>query len=198
MQDQTKITYTKTDEAPYLATHSLLPIIEAFTISSRIIFETKDISLAARILSQFPEALDDQQQEKDALAQLGELVKRPEANIIKLPNIRASLPQLMKAIKQLQHTGYPLPDHPLEPRDDTERRIRARYDKVKGSAVNPVIREGNSDRRAPQAVKKFAMKNPYKVRPWNTPSKTRVASMAANDFHHNEKSITREKAGKVH
>lgn len=198
MQDQTKITYTKTDEAPYLATHSLLPIIEAFTISSRIIFETKDISLAARILSQFPEVLDDQQQEEDALAQLGELVKRPEANIIKLPNISASLPQLMKAIKELQEKGYPLPDYPLEPRDDTERRIRARYDKVKGSAVNPVIREGNSDRRAPQAVKKFAMKNPYKVRPWNTPSKTRVASMAADDFHHNEKSITREKAGKVH
>lgn len=197
MATNPKITYTKTDEAPYLATHSLLPIIEAYTQSSNIDFETKDISLAARILSQFPEVLTEDQQTPDALAELGEMVKKPDANIIKLPNISASLPQLTKAIKELQSKGYKLPDYPFEPKSDEEKSIQAKYDKVKGSAVNPVIREGNSDRRAPSAVKNFAKKNPYKVREWEKNSKTRVAAMKANDFHHNEKSITMDKAGVV-
>src|SRR5690625_4653018 len=184
MAKNPKITYTITDEAPFLATHSLLPIIEAFTHSSGIDIETKDISLAARILSQFPEVLTDDQKTPDALAELGEMVKDPDANIIKLPNISASVPQLLNAIKELQAKGYKLPDYSFEPKTEAEKEIQAKYDKVKGSAVNPVIREGNSDRRAPTAVKNFAKKHPYKVREWEKNSKTRVASMTADDFHH--------------
>lgn len=197
MAENLKITYTKTDEAPYLATHSLLPIIEAYTKSSGIEIDTKDISLAARIISQFPEVLTDEQRQEDALAQLSEMVKQPEANIIKLPNISASLPQLTTTIKELQGKGYALPDYPFDPQDATQKAIQARYDKVKGSAVNPVIREGNSDRRAPKAVKNFAKKNPYRVQAWESNSKTRVATMTADDFHHNERSITMKEAGKV-
>lgn len=197
MSKNPKITYTKTDEAPYLATHSLLPIIKAYTKSSNIEVETKDISLAARILSQFPEVLTDEQKTSDALAELGEMVKDPNANIIKLPNISASVPQLLAAIKELQGKGYKLPDYPFEPETDEEKAVRAKYDKVKGSAVNPVLREGNSDRRAPSAVKNMAKKHPYKVRDWEQNSKTKVASMIQDDFHHNEKSITMEKAGAV-
>src|SRR5699024_1167822 len=197
MAKNPKITYTKTDEAPFLATHSLLPIIEAFTKSSKIDVETKDISLAARILSQFPEVLSEDQKTPDALAELGKMVKDPDANIIKLPNISASVPQLLNAIKELQAKGYNLPNYPFEPETEEEKTIQAKYDKVKGSAVNPVLREGNSDRRAPTAVKNFAKKHPYKVREWEKNSKTRVASMTADDFHHNEKSITMEKAGAV-
>ncbi len=197
MAENLKITYTKTDEAPYLATHSLLPIIEAYTKSSGIEIDTKDISLAARIISQFPEVLTDEQRQEDALAHLSEMVKQPEANIIKLPNISASLPQLTTTIKELQGKGYALPDYPFDPQDATQKAIQARYDKVKGSAVNPVIREGNSDRRAPKAVKNFAKKNPYRVQAWESNSKTRVATMTADDFHHNERSITMKEAGKV-
>lgn len=197
MAQNPKITYTKTDEAPYLATHSLLPIIKAFTQSSNIDIETKDISLAARILSQFPEVLTDEQKTPDALAELGEMVKDPDANIIKLPNISASVPQLLNAIKELQSKGYKLPDYPAEAKTAEEKAIQAKYDKVKGSAVNPVLREGNSDRRAPSAVKNIAKKHPYKVREWSKDSKTRVSYMKQNDFFHNEKSITMEEAGKV-
>lgn len=197
MAKNPKITYTKTDEAPYLATHSFLPIIEAYTKSSNIEIETKDISLAARILSQFPDVLTDEQKTPDALAELGEMVKDPDANIIKLPNISASVPQLLNAIKELQSKGYKLPDYPAEANTEEEKSIQARYDKVKGSAVNPVLREGNSDRRAPSAVKNIAKKHPYKVKDWEKNSKTRVATMNADDFHHNEKSITMEKAGAV-
>lgn len=197
MAKNPKITYTKTDEAPYLATHSLLPIIEAYTKSSNIEIETKDISLAARTLSQFPEALTEDQQTHDALAELGEMVKDPDANIIKLPNISASVPQLLAVIKELQAKGYDLPDYPAEPETEAEIVTRAKYDKVKGSAANPVLREGNSDRRAPQAVKNMAKKHPYKVREWDKDSKTSVATMDANDFFHNEESITMDKAGKV-
>lgn len=197
MSKNPKITYTKTDEAPYLATHSLLPIIEAFTKSSDIDVETKDISLAARILSQFPEYLTEDQRQPDALAELGEMVKLPDTNLIKLPNISASTPQLFSAIKELQDKGYKLPDYPLEPKNDEEKAIQAKYDRVKGSAVNPVIREGNSDRRAPGSVKRMAQKHPYRVRQWPEASKTSVATMDANDFHHNEISTTVKEAGAV-
>src|SRR5690625_4248113 len=197
MAKNPKITYTKTDEAPYLATHSLLPIIEAYTKSSEIDIETKDISLAARTLSQFPEVLTEDQQTPDALAELGKMVKDPDANIIKLPNIRASVPQLLSVIKELQSKGYDLPDYPAEPATEAEIVTRSKYDRVKGSAANPVLREGNSDRRAPQAVKNMAKKHPYKIREWEKDSKTSVASMNADDFYHNEQSITMDKAGKV-
>lgn len=155
-----KIVYTKTDEAPALATRSFLPIVQSFTKSSGITIETKDISLAARILAVFPDFLTEEQKVADALTELGELAKKPEANIIKLPNISASVPQLEAAIEELQAKGYNLPDYPDEPKNDTETEIKARYDKVKGSAVNPVLREGNSDRRAPKAVKNYAKKKP--------------------------------------
>ncbi len=198
MAKNPKITYTITDEAPFLATHSLLPIIEAYIKSSNIEMETKDISLAARIISQFPELLSEEQKTPDALAELGEMVKDSEANIIKLPNISASMPQLLAAIKELQAAGYPLPDYPAEPKTEEEKAVQAKYAKVMGSAVNPVLREGNSDRRAPQAVKNMAKKHPYKVREWAKDSKTRVAYMKGNDFFHNEQSITMEEAGNVH
>ncbi len=197
MSHQPKIVYTKTDEAPYLATHSLLPMIEAITKSADIVFETKDISLAARILAVFPEALREEQRVPDALAELGELVKQPEANVIKLPNISASIPQLKRAIEELRKKGYPLPDYPDEPQSEKEKVIKKRYDSVKGSAVNPVLRQGNSDRRAPRAVKNFAQKHPYKVKAWDKSSKTAVATMAEGDFRHNEKSVTMDKAGAI-
>ncbi|OOR93430.1 isocitrate dehydrogenase (NADP(+)) [Moraxella caviae] len=184
------IIYTYTDEAPALATHSLLPIIQAFTKSSDIDVITSDISLAARVLSQFPEYLSEAQRKPDALAQLGELVKRPEANVIKLPNISASVPQLLATIKELQSKGYNIPDYPSEATTDEQKEIQARYDRVKGSAVNPVLREGNSDRRAPKAVKNFAKKFPHSMGAWTKDSKTHVATMSANDFYHNEKSVT--------
>ncbi len=197
MAEQGRIIYTKTDEAPYLATHSLLPIIESFTKSSGISIETKDISLAGRILAVFPEVLTEAQRQEDALAQLGKLVKDPEANIIKLPNISASSPQLKAAIKELQSTGYNLPNYPDEPQNEEEKDIKSRYDKVKGSAVNPVLREGNSDRRAPKAVKNYAKKNPHRMGEWSADSKSHVATMQDGDFRANEKSVTIENKGEL-
>ena len=185
-----KIIYTKTDEAPALATRSFLPIVKAFTNSSQIEIETKDISLAARILANFPEYLNDDQKVEDALTQLGELAKNPEANIIKLPNISASVPQLKSAITELQTLGYALPNFPEKVKTEEDKTILARYNKVKGSAVNPVLREGNSDRRAPKAVKNYAKKNPHSMGAWTADSKTHVATMTEGDFAHNEKSVT--------
>lgn len=197
MKDTAKIIYTKTDEAPYLATHSLLPIIKAFTKSSGINFETKDISLAGRILANFPQYLTKEQCVEDALSELGALAQKPEANIIKLPNISASVPQLNAAIAELQAKGFKLPDYPEEPKSDEEKKVKATYDKIKGSAVNPVLREGNSDRRAPLAVKNYAKKNPHSMGAWSANSKTQVATMQAGDFRHNEKSVTLSKAGSL-
>jgi isocitrate dehydrogenase len=192
-----KIIYTKTDEAPALATHSFLPIVKAFTAPSNIDIETRDISLAGRILASFPEFLTEDQRVNDALSELGELAKKPEANIIKLPNISASLPQLSDAISELQNKGYALPDYPEEPQNSTEKAIKTKYDKIKGSAVNPVLREGNSDRRAPKAVKNYAKKNPHSMGAWSSASKTHVSTMSQGDFRHNEKSLTIEKEGSV-
>jgi isocitrate dehydrogenase len=185
-----KIIYTKTDEAPMLATYSFLPIINAFTKAAGVTVELRDISLAGRILAVFPEYLTAQQKQPDALAELGELAKTPDANIIKLPNISASIPQLKATVKELQSQGYKLPDYPEDPKDDKEKDIKARYDKVKGSAVNPVLREGNSDRRAPLSVKNYAKKHPHKMSPWSGDSKTHVTHMKAGDFRSNEKSVT--------
>jgi isocitrate dehydrogenase len=185
-----KIIYTKTDEAPALATQSFLPIIKAFTKSSGIEIELKDISLAGRILAAFPEHLTAEQQQNDALAELGELVKQPEANIIKLPNISASIPQLKAAISELQSKGYNIPDYPENLETNLEISVKAKYDKIKGSAVNPVLREGNSDRRAPKAVKNYAKKNPHRMGKWSNDSKTHVSTMSHGDFRHNEKSLT--------
>lgn len=184
-----KIIYTRTDEAPLLATYSLKPIVEAFASTSGVEVETRDISLAARILAAFSDVLPEEQKVDDALAELGELAKTPDANIIKLPNISASIPQLKAAIAELQKAGYDLPDYPAEPKTDEERDAQARYDSVKGSAVNPVLREGNSDRRAPKAVKNFARKHPHSMGEWSPESKTNVATMEADDFRHNEKSV---------
>ncbi|MAP54058.1 NADP-dependent isocitrate dehydrogenase [Altibacter sp.] len=195
MSNKAKIIYTKTDEAPYLATHSLLPILEAFTAPSQIEIETRDISLAGRILANFPEYLKEEQRVNDALTELGELAKQPDANIIKLPNISASIPQLTEAITELQSQGYALPDYPEDPKTDEEKKIKATYDKIKGSAVNPVLREGNSDRRAPKAVKNYAKKNPHSMGAWKSNSKTHVATMTQGDFRHNEKSVTIAGAG---
>ncbi|KJD33147.1 isocitrate dehydrogenase [Tamlana nanhaiensis] len=192
-----KIIYTRTDEAPALATQSLLPIVQAFVKSSGIQIETKDISLAARILAVFPDYLNEDQQVPDDLAILGELAKKPEANIIKLPNISASIPQLKGAIKELQSQGFAIPNYPDEAANDTEKEIKSRYDKIKGSAVNPVLREGNSDRRAPKAVKNFAKKNPHSMGEWKSDSKTHVATMSDNDFAHNEVSVTIPEATSV-
>ena len=191
------IHYTITDEAPFLATHSLLPIIKAFTRPAGIEVETKDISLAARILSQFPEYLTEEQRVPDTLAELGEMVKTPEANIIKLPNISASIPQLVGAVEELQKQGYAIPSYPFEPKNDKEKEIQSRFDKVKGSAVNPVLREVNSDRRAPRAVKEYAKSNPHRMGAWSADSKTRVSSMQDGDFYGSEKSVCVEKAGLV-
>ena len=197
MSKKAKIIYTKTDEAPALATRSFLPIVKAFTKSSNIEIETKDISLAARILANFSDYLNEDQQVEDALAQLGELAKKPEANIIKLPNISASVPQLKAAIAELQKLGYALPDYPEEVETDEDKAVLALYNKVKGSAVNPVLREGNSDRRAPKAVKNYARKNPHSMGVWSADSKTHVATMSEGDFANNEKSITLENATNV-
>ncbi len=184
------IIYTITDEAPALATYSLLPIIQSFTASSGINVDTRDISLAGRIIANFPEYLTDEQRIGDALAELGELAKTPEANIIKLPNISASIPQLQAAIKELQAKGYKLPNYPEEPSNAEEAAVKATYDKIKGSAVNPVLREGNSDRRAPLSVKNYAKKNPHSMGAWSADSKSHVSSMSDNDFFGSEKSHT--------
>ncbi len=185
-----KIIYTHTDEAPALATYSLLPIIERFAAACGVAVETRDISLAGRIIATFPERLTDDQRIGDHLAELGELAQRPDANIIKLPNISASIPQLKAAVAELQAKGYDLPDFPDEPRDDTEREVRARYGKVLGSAVNPVLREGNSDRRAPASVKQYARNHPHSMGAWSPESRTHVAHMTHGDFRSNELSIT--------
>jgi len=190
MSDRIDIIYTKVDEAPELASGSFLPIIQAFTGPAGINVGTRDISLAGRIISQFPDRLTPEQAQADDLAELGDLVKTPEANVIKLPNISASIPQLKAAITELQEQGYALPDYPEDPATDEERAIQAKYDAVKGSAVNPVLREGNSDRRAPNAVKEYAKKNPHRMGAWASDSNTHVASMSGGDFFSNEKSTT--------
>src|SRR5690606_9242224 len=192
-----KIIYTETDEAPALATYSLLPIVQAFTESYGIAVETRDISLAGRILASFPDYLTENQRIPDHLAELGELAKTPEANIIKLPNISASIPQLKSAVAELQQQGYALPDYPESPKTDAEKSAKARYDKIKGSAVNPVLREGNSDRRAPLSVKNYARKHPHKMGAWSADSKTRVVHMTEGDFYGSEKSALIAAAGSV-
>ncbi|MEM7345135.1 MAG: NADP-dependent isocitrate dehydrogenase [Chloroflexota bacterium] len=192
-----KIIYTITDEAPALATQSLLPIIEAFTGAAGVAVETRDISLAGRVIAAFPEHLTEDQRQADDLAELGQLVKEPEANVIKLPNISASIPQLQATIKELQAKGYNLPDYPEEPETPEEESIKARFDKIKGSAVNPVLREGNSDRRAPKSVKQFAKNNPHPMGAWSPDSKSHVASMSGDDFYGNEKSTTTTAAGEA-
>ncbi|CDF80111.1 isocitrate dehydrogenase [NADP] [Formosa agariphila KMM 3901] len=197
MAISSKIIYTKTDEAPALATYSFLPIVQAFLNPSGINVETRDISLAGRIIANFSDFLSEEQQLPDALTELGELAKKPEANIIKLPNISASVPQLHAAIKELQSQGYKLPNYPDEPKTDAEKEIKSRYDKIKGSAVNPVLREGNSDRRAPKAVKNYAKKYPHSMGAWSADSKTHVATMTEGDFAHNEKSVTLDKATSI-
>ncbi len=197
MSEKPTIIYTKTDEAPALATYSLLPIVQAFTKHAGIAVETRDISLAGRILAQFADALGESQHLGDHLAELGALTLRPEANIIKLPNISASVPQLKAAIAELQEKGFHLPDYPDAPVTDADKEIRARYDKVKGSAVNPVLREGNSDRRAPKAVKEYARKHPHSMGAWSADSKTSVATMGKDDFFSNEKSVTVSAATEV-
>lgn len=194
---KSKIIYTKTDEAPALATYSFLPIVKAYTSAAQVSVETRDISLAGRILAHFSDILSDEQKVGDALAELGDLAKSPEANIIKLPNISASVPQLKATIKELQSQGYGLPDYPEDPADDHEIKIKATYDKVKGSAVNPVLREGNSDRRAPKAVKNYAKQNPHSMGAWASESATHVASMNGGDFKSNEQSSTIQKEGWV-
>ncbi|EMY32572.1 isocitrate dehydrogenase [Arthrobacter crystallopoietes BAB-32] len=192
-----KIIYTHTDEAPMLATYSFLPIVEAFASTAGVEVETRDISLSGRIIAAFGDHLTEEQRIGDALAELGELAKKPEANIIKLPNISASIPQLKAAIAELQAKGYALPDYPDDPSSDVEKEIRARYDKIKGSAVNPVLREGNSDRRAPLSVKNYARQNPHSMGAWTADSKTNVAHMGADDFRSNEKSVVVEADGKI-
>ena len=194
---KSKIIYTLTDEAPALATRSFLPIVETFAGVCGVEIETRDISVASRVLANFPENLTEQQKHRDALAELGELAKQPEANIIKLPNISASVPQLKATIAELQAKGFKVPDFPDDPANDDEKAIKARYAKVLGSAVNPVLREGNSDRRAPTAVKQYAKKNPHSMGAWSSDSKTHVATMGAGDFQANEKSTTIEKAGSL-
>ena len=185
-----KIIYTITDEAPALATYSFLPIVEAFTKAAGVAVETRDISLAGRIIANFPESLTEDQRQADALSELGELAKSPEANIIKLPNISASIPQLNAAVKELQAHGYALPEYPEDPQNEDERAIKSRYAKVLGSAVNPVLREGNSDRRAPGAVKQYARSNPHSMGAWSSDSQSHVSSMSGNDFYGSEKSTT--------
>ncbi|MCW0463713.1 NADP-dependent isocitrate dehydrogenase [Xanthomonas sacchari] len=197
MSNTPKILYTLTDEAPYLATQSLLPIVAAFAGTAGIAVETRDISLAGRLISQFPDYLREDQRIADDLAELGQLATTPEANIIKLPNISASVPQLKAAIKELQQQGYALPDYVDEPKDEKEKEAKARYDKVKGSAVNPVLREGNSDRRAPASVKNYARKHPHRMGAWSAESKSHVAHMDAGDFYGSERSALIEQAGSV-
>lgn len=190
MTDKAKIIYTITDEAPMLATHSLLPIIQAYTGAAGVTVETRDISLSGRILAQFPEYLSEAQRVGDDLAELGALAQKPEANIIKLPNISASIPQMKAAIAELQAKGYALPEYPEEAATEEEKSIKARYDKIKGSAVNPVLREGNSDRRSAAAVKQYAKNNPHRMGAWSADSKSAVSSMPADDFYGNEKAVT--------
>ena len=190
-----KITYTLTDEAPALATYSFLPIVKAFAETAGIQIETKDISLSSRVLAVFPEFLSADQKMNNALLELGELAKTPEANIIKTPNISASVPQLKAVISELQSQGFAIPSYPEEAKNDTELEIKAKYDKIKGSAVNPVLREGNSDRRAPLSVKNYARKHPHSMGKWQADSKSHVAHMQDGDFFHNEKSITLKEAG---
>jgi len=197
MTDASTIFYTLTDEAPLLATQSLLPVVAAYARTAGISVQTRDISLAARILAQFPQALREDQRVGDDLAALGQLATTPEANIIKLPNISASVPQLKAAIAELQQQGYALPDYPEEPANDAEREAKTRYDKVKGSAVNPVLREGNSDRRAPASVKQYARKHPHRMGAWSPDSRTHVAHMAEDDFYGSERSVTVDAATKV-
>ncbi len=192
-----KIIYTHTDEAPALATKSLLPIVEAFAAAAGVEIELRDISLAGRILAQFADRLPEQQRVADALAELGALAGTPEANIIKLPNISASAPQLKAAIAELQKDGFELPDYPDEPADDEQREARARYDRVKGSAVNPVLREGNSDRRAPDSVKQYARRHPHSMGAWSHDSRSHVATMSEGDFRFTEKSVTAERDATV-
>jgi len=197
MSTNSKIIYTLTDEAPALATYSFLPIVEAFTRAAGIVVEPRDISLAGRILAAFPDFLDDKQKIAPALAELGELATTPEANIIKLPNISASIPQLKAAIKELQQQGYRLPEYPDDAQTDAERDAKARYDKIKGSAVNPVLREGNSDRRAPLSVKNYARKHPHKMGAWSADSTSHIAHMDKGDFYGSEKSVLIAEAGNV-
>ncbi len=197
MKHESRIMWTKTDEAPALATYSLLPIVQAFTKAAGVVVEARDISLAGRIIANFPENLSEGQRISDHLTQLGELATTPEANIIKLPNISASVPQLKAAIKELQSKGYKVPDYPEDPKTDAEKEIKARYGKVLGSAVNPVLREGNSDRRAAASVKNYARKNPHKMGAWSSDSKTHVSHMSGGDFYGSEKSATVSEAGVV-
>src|SRR5258706_6635708 len=190
MSQAPTIIYTQTDEAPALATYSLLPIVQAFTKHAGLNVETRDISLAGRILAVFAELLPPAQRVPDALSELGALTLEPEANIIKLPNISASVPQLKEAIAELKAHGFAVPDYPESPKNDAEKDVKVRYDKVKGSAVNPVLREGNSDRRAPKAVKEYARKHPHSMGKWSPDSKTTVATLGKDDFFSNEKSVT--------
>ena len=198
MTDRPTIIYTHTDEAPALATYSFLPMIQAFSAPAGIEVETRDISLSGRIIANFPDHLEEGQRIGDALAELGEMTSDPGANIIKLPNISASIPQLKAAIAELQSHGYAVPNYPDEPSNDAEADIKARYDRIKGSAVNPVLREGNSDRRAPQAVKEFARNNPHRLRDWTSDAKFHVAHMSGGDFFANEQSVSIEKDTTVH
>ena len=191
------IIYTKTDEAPALATYSLLPIVQAFANTAGVDIETRDISLSGRIIANFVDYLTVDQQIGDALSELGDLAKLPEANIVKLPNISASIPQMHAAIKELQSKGYALPDYPDEPKTDEQVQIKSRYDKIKGSAVNPVLREGNSDRRAPIAVKEYAKAHPHTMGAWSKDSKSEVASMSDGDFFGSEQSLTVENSTTV-
>jgi isocitrate dehydrogenase len=197
MSTTSNIIYTLTDEAPALATRSLLPIIQAFSSTAGVGLEMRDISLAGRILAGFPEALTPEQRQSDDLAYLGELATTPEANIIKLPNISASTPQMKAAIKELQSQGYALPEYPDEPKTDADKDVRTRYNKVTGSAVNPVLREGNSDRRAPLSVKNYARKHPHKMGAWAADSKSHVAHMDGGDFFGSEKSVLIERPGNL-
>ncbi len=192
-----KIIYTITDEAPALATYSFLPIVQAFSKTAGVAIETRDISLSGRILAHFPEYLQEAQQQEDALSELGDLATTPEANIIKLPNISASIPQLIEAIKELQGKGFAVPDFPAEPKNDEEKEINSRYAKVLGSAVNPVLREGNSDRRVADAVKAYAKAHPHSMGAWSSDSLTNVAHMSEGDFYGSEQSVVVEKATNV-
>src|SRR5688572_407257 len=195
--DAAKIIYTLTDEAPALATYSLMPIIQTFTKHAKIMVETRDISLAGRILAAFPEYLKPEQRKADDLAELGELAKTPEANIIKLPNISASIPQLTAAIEELHAHGYAVPDYPAAPKSDEEKDIQSRYSKVLGSSVNPVLREGNSDRRVSASVKAYAKKHPHSMGAWNENSRSHVAHMSDGDFYASERSAVIEEAGSL-
>jgi isocitrate dehydrogenase len=194
---KTRIVYTYTDEAPALATHSFLPFIRTFTKAADVEVVLSDISVAARILANFPENLSEDQRVSDSLAELGELTADPGANIIKLPNISASVPQLAEAIAELQSQGYQVPDYPEDPQTDEEKAIRERYAKVLGSSVNPVLREGNSDRRAPESVKRFAKKYPHPMGKWSQASSTHVAHMRSGDFYHSEKSTVIDQPGSL-